>query len=89
MEVGAEKQEVGAGLDLFLIGQLVELLLELLVGNVDDGELLAIVACRGVANGGVDESHLLFGDRLTLVSADAAPLQQGVFYGFHYGIGLN
>ena len=83
MEVGAESKETRACLYLFLARQLIKFQLELLVINVDNRKLLAVIARRGVSDGFEDEVHLFLCDRLTLVAPDTAALHHCLFYAFH------
>lgn len=74
--IGAENKEPVAGLDLFLVSNLVELFLNSLVVDVDDGELLSVVARGSVADSFVDELHIGLGNRLAFVATDGATLKK-------------
>ncbi len=75
-----------ACLYLLLVGKGVELFFELLVGDVNYGELLSVVAGGGIAYGFVYEVELLRGYRFPLVAAYAASVEQGFVDCFHYNI---
>ena len=81
--VGTEDEKAVAGLDLLLVGDGVEFFLECLVGDVDDGELLAVVAGGGVADGLEDEVHGLGGYGFALVAAHGDAVEQSLAYVFH------
>ena len=65
-----------ARLELFLARELVECLLELLVVDVDDGELLSVVGSRGILDGLVYEVHGFGRYGLALVAAHAGAAEQ-------------
>ena len=83
IKVGEEKQEMVAGLYLLLACQLVEFLFSGLIRDVDYRKLLSVVACGGVADGLVDEGHVVVRYVFAFVAADAAPLKKGLVYRFH------
>ena len=83
VKIGAEHQKMGAGLDLFLVGDGIDLLFERLVINDNDRKLLSVIAGRRVADRIVDLLHLLRFDLHALVTADRPPFEQRFLYTFH------
>lgn len=81
--VDAEDKEAVAGLDLLLVGDGVELFLHLLIGDVDDRELLAVVACWGVADCLKDEVHRFGRYGFALVAAYCDAVEQSLAYVSH------
>lgn len=82
--IGAEQQEMVAGLDLFLSGKFVQFFLQLLVADVDYRKLLSVVTCGGVAYSLVYEMQLVGCDVVPFVAAYAPALKQGLVDGFHW-----
>ncbi len=81
--VGAEYQQTVAGFKLFLVGELIQSLLQGLIIDVDYRELLAVVAGGRIGHGAVDKIHCLRRDRLALIAADTGAVKQSVFYVKH------
>lgn len=83
MKIHAEDHENGRRLDLFLSGNLVQLLFQGLVGNGDYRKLLTVVTGRRVADRFINKIQLFRFDRLAFVTPDRPALQQTFLNTFH------